>query len=209
MQVHEKKQSGYTIVEILIVFAIISLLASIVILSVLNRNAHARDAERISDLGSVEAALESYYSDNNEYPEIYTTYDTVLADTTNESVERNSYSDSNFLEPLWKQDYLKDKPNDPINDTADGNYYYSYGIKRATVNSGVYSNPQSFRLVALLEALESGENVYRYCESNVLYDYYYMLFSSHTYRLAITKEEQAGTNCAASTCGGPTFCPQW
>ena len=59
---------GFTIVELLIVIAIIGLLTGIVMTSLTPAKSKARDAKRISDLGNVQAALELYFDRCKQYP---------------------------------------------------------------------------------------------------------------------------------------------
>ena len=51
---------GFTLIELLVVIAILGLLASIVLLSLGNSRAGARDARRLSDLKQLRVAMELY-----------------------------------------------------------------------------------------------------------------------------------------------------
>ncbi|GEM_PF-357962 len=59
---------GFTLIEILVVIAIIGILSSVVLASLAVSRAKARDARRIADLEEVKKALELYYDSNGEYP---------------------------------------------------------------------------------------------------------------------------------------------
>ncbi len=61
-------KKGFTLVELLIVIAIIGILASALLVSLGGARATARDARRISDLRQVQSALELYYAKSGEYP---------------------------------------------------------------------------------------------------------------------------------------------
>jgi prepilin-type N-terminal cleavage/methylation domain-containing protein len=61
-------KKGFTLIELLVVIAIIGILASIVSVSLTSARAKARDAKRISDIRTIQLALETYYSDNGQYP---------------------------------------------------------------------------------------------------------------------------------------------
>ena len=63
-----KKVSGFTLLELLIVMAIIGVLASIGIATYGTVQSKARDARRKSDLENVARALEMYRNDEGEYP---------------------------------------------------------------------------------------------------------------------------------------------
>ena len=64
------KQSGFTLVEILIVIFIIGLLSSIVLVGLGSFRARGRDARRIADLHSIQNALELYFAKEGIYPTI-------------------------------------------------------------------------------------------------------------------------------------------
>jgi type II secretion system protein G len=64
----KNKSKGFTIVELLIVIVVIGILATLVIVTFTGIQQKARDSKRKTDIGAVQAALESYYSSNNTYP---------------------------------------------------------------------------------------------------------------------------------------------
>lgn len=59
---------GFTLVELLIVLAIIGLLSSVVIASTTASRSKARDVRRIGDLKEIQLALAIYYDVNKVYP---------------------------------------------------------------------------------------------------------------------------------------------
>jgi prepilin-type N-terminal cleavage/methylation domain-containing protein len=63
-----RKQSGFTIVELLIVIVVIGILAALVLNSFQGVQARARDTERRTDINSVATQLEVYHGDNAGYP---------------------------------------------------------------------------------------------------------------------------------------------
>lgn len=66
MIMNERK--GFTLIEILIVVAIIAILASIVLVGLGPTQQSGRDARRLSDLHEVQNALELYYNKCGYYP---------------------------------------------------------------------------------------------------------------------------------------------
>jgi len=62
------KKRGFTLIEILVVIAIIGLLATIVLVSLNTARKKARDAKRLTDMRQIVLALEMYYDDNENYP---------------------------------------------------------------------------------------------------------------------------------------------
>lgn len=63
-----KNNSGFTIVEILIVIAMIAILATIIVVAYNGTQQCARDSVRKSDIHAITAALENYYTINGKYP---------------------------------------------------------------------------------------------------------------------------------------------
>ena len=65
-----KSQGGFTLVELLVVIAIIGILASMLLLQLGVARQRARDAKRIADVNQVRTALELYFDDNGQYPQV-------------------------------------------------------------------------------------------------------------------------------------------
>lgn len=64
-----KAKKGFTLIEILIVIAIIGILVSIVLVNFSAKvKLKAHDAEEISNLKQLEAAIKAYYYNHGEYP---------------------------------------------------------------------------------------------------------------------------------------------
>jgi prepilin-type N-terminal cleavage/methylation domain-containing protein len=68
MKNNNKQRSGFTLIEILIVVAIIAILASVVLVGLGPTQQAGRDARRISDLREVQNGLELYYNKCGYYP---------------------------------------------------------------------------------------------------------------------------------------------
>lgn len=63
-----KNKKGFTIIELLIVIAIIGLLATISIVALNGARQKGRDAKRVGDIRQLQTALELYFNDQNSYP---------------------------------------------------------------------------------------------------------------------------------------------
>lgn len=66
----KKRQSGFTIVELLIVIVVIGILATLVIVTFSGIQQKARDSQRQTDINAVDSHLEAYYAEHGVYPSI-------------------------------------------------------------------------------------------------------------------------------------------
>lgn len=63
-----RKLRGFTLVELIVVIAVIGILASIVLIGLNKYQSDTRDARRASSATAIAEALEKYYDQNGEYP---------------------------------------------------------------------------------------------------------------------------------------------
>jgi len=68
MKKKRRPNQGFTLMELLIVIAILGLLATIGLVSFRSSQIKGRDTQRKSDLGQIQRALEMYYNDYGSYP---------------------------------------------------------------------------------------------------------------------------------------------
>ncbi|HDY73473.1 MAG TPA: prepilin-type N-terminal cleavage/methylation domain-containing protein [Candidatus Jorgensenbacteria bacterium] len=61
-------QKGFTLIEMLVVIAIVGLLSSVVVVGLTGAREKARDARRIADIRGIQNDLELEYSDASGYP---------------------------------------------------------------------------------------------------------------------------------------------
>jgi len=65
---YQSSHKGFTLIELLVVIAIIGILASVVLASLSEVRAGARDSFRLQSLRSLQTSLELFYVQNGEYP---------------------------------------------------------------------------------------------------------------------------------------------
>jgi len=65
-----KKQKGFTLIEMLIVIAIIGILSALILVGLSQFRMRGRDARRIADVKQVQNGLEIYYTRNLAYPSV-------------------------------------------------------------------------------------------------------------------------------------------
>jgi prepilin-type N-terminal cleavage/methylation domain-containing protein len=113
-------KNGFTLIEVLLVIAILAILASIVIIAINpgKQFAAARDAQRQSDVFSIMNALHQYALDHEgAFPQSVTTDEKEVCRTDSESC-----TDLIDLSPLTSdQTYLVEMPMDPQCPVSDAN----------------------------------------------------------------------------------------
>jgi len=65
---HRSRKGGFTLIEMLVVIAIIAILTGIIITGLVGSKAKARDAKRASDLSQIALAIEQYFDRCDQYP---------------------------------------------------------------------------------------------------------------------------------------------
>jgi general secretion pathway protein G len=97
-----KQQSGFTLLEIIVVVTIIAILAAYIAPKVSGRADDARVAKAKSDIRVLESSLELYKLDNFTYP------------TTDQGLQSLSVKPSDSELPHWRKGgYIKKLSNDP------------------------------------------------------------------------------------------------
>lgn len=98
---------GFTLIEIMVVVAIIAVLATIVVVSYQGFGERSRDSQRTSDVSQIKIALDKYYADYSQYP--------------NACGGTGDCSVTTLATPL--NPYLKQMPTDPLAERLPTNEY--------------------------------------------------------------------------------------
>ena len=103
VQLKNKKQSGFTLIEVIVVVVILGILASVVVPKVVNRTGKAQIVKAKQDIRAMESALQLYRVDNFDYP------------TTDQGLLALSQRPTSSPEPQnWQTGgYIKSVPKDP------------------------------------------------------------------------------------------------
>ena len=88
----QKKDAGFTLIELMIVMAIIGVLAMVAVPSYIQAIKHAREAVLMEDLRTMRAAIDSYTMDKQKAPQA--------------------------LDDLIQDGYLKSLPKDPMTNST-------------------------------------------------------------------------------------------
>jgi general secretion pathway protein G len=150
-----KNQSGFTLVELLVVMSIIGVLVTIVAGGFRSSQIRGRDAERKADLREIANALELFYSDYGKYPDASGTQIAACAyDPVADSGTACTWGDDEFTDS--KTVYFKELPEDP-----SSAYDYVYRIVPSSSN-------QKFQLFARIENTRDPDCVGGDCSTSPL-----------------------------------------
>jgi general secretion pathway protein G len=97
------KQSGFSLIEIMVVVVILGILASLVVPKIMGRPDEARVIKAKQDVLAIQNALDLYKLDNGAYPSTDQGLPALVEKPTNTPLPHN-----------WKP-YLKSVPKDPWN----------------------------------------------------------------------------------------------
>jgi prepilin-type N-terminal cleavage/methylation domain-containing protein len=63
-----KNSEGFTLVELLVVVAIVGILAALILINLNSGKQKSRDVRRVSDIRQILTAMQLYYNDNSGFP---------------------------------------------------------------------------------------------------------------------------------------------
>lgn len=150
-----KKQFGFTLIELLVVISIISLIASVLLVNLVDARKKGRDAKRVFDMRQLITALHLYREDYGTWPSNQTygenqggPYGGGTLDCHNgadtDTIDFNSNGIS-WLDPLVTKGYMAQAPKDTLSRTdyclgglnsLDHSYGYRYKINSPLVAPG-------------------------------------------------------------------------
>ena len=139
----KNKQSGFTLLEILLVVGIIAILAGIVIVAInpSKQLATVRNTERQSDIKQIDSAINQYYIANGKYPNSVLDLSSNYKEVCDTGAATSSSSYCGELIDLYElvPTYLTAIPKDPKATSTEKRtgYYISKPAQRLVTNSGL------------------------------------------------------------------------
>ena len=103
MMLNHKKQTGFTLLEIMVVVVILGILASMVLPQLLGNKEQAERQKVISDITTLEGAMDMYKLNNSRYPTTDQGLEALVSKPDVDPVPRN----------FREGGYIKRLPNDP------------------------------------------------------------------------------------------------
>ena len=144
MNLKNKNQSGFTLIEIMVVIVIIGILASVVVPRVMDNPDKARVAKAKHDIQALEGALDVYRLDNFTYPTTDQGLEALITKPSG-SPEPKNWKNGGYIKKLrkdpWGNDYLYLSPGQ--NGEID---IYSLGADGAPGGEGVMADIGSWDL---------------------------------------------------------------
>jgi len=129
-----RRQSGFTLIEVMVVVAILAILAAVVVPRVMDEPAKARRAKAQQDIRAIESALDLYKLDNYRYPTTEQGLEALVSPPTS-GPEPENYKEGGYLRKLpedpWGNPYRYVHPGE------HGEFdVYSLGADGASGGSG-------------------------------------------------------------------------
>jgi prepilin-type N-terminal cleavage/methylation domain-containing protein len=154
------KARGFTIIELLIVIAIIGILTAIVVSNFSGPKSKARDAKRISDLGTIQLAVSLYFDRCKQFPSAITNPTSSIVCPSNNTVDLGDYISTVPTAPApgsyvydvnsAKTDYILqatlESYNDILKDDVDGSVVLTATTDCGTANNGQATAERSYCL---------------------------------------------------------------
>jgi prepilin-type N-terminal cleavage/methylation domain-containing protein len=122
LQLKNKVESGFTIIELLIVIAIIGILATLVLTNFQGAQARGRDTVRSSDVNSVFSKLEEYYNNNSGYP-LGTAVTSAAAQTTFPGIDASALVDEDGDDVVVSYEVVATGASPTVPDATDDDEY--------------------------------------------------------------------------------------
>ncbi len=107
---------GFTLIELMVVMAIIAILTAVVLSNIGQSKMKARDGKRVSDLAQIQLALELYFDRCNAYPGSLDLTNSNTTCATNSNIKLGNYITAIPTDPITKVMYDYSGSGNPVVD---------------------------------------------------------------------------------------------
>ncbi|CAN5421648.1 N/A [soil metagenome] len=152
MTSYKNKQSGFTIVELLIVIVVIGILAGLVITTFNGIQQKARDTERETDIKAIHAQVEAFWAQKGYYPSLTDMNDRV-ATTGFVAVNLKGLDAGAFKDPKGASVNLSAAP-------AASTYAYAVSNSAGTTCEADDTTCAKYTLTSTLEGTLNGSSTF-------------------------------------------------
>lgn len=115
MKKNNNKQTGFTLLEIMVVIVILGVLASMIVPNLMGNKDKADRQKVVSDVIALENALDMYKLDNGEYPSTEQGLEALVEQPSGTPEPRN-YREDGYIKRLpqdpWGNDYILNSPGE-------------------------------------------------------------------------------------------------
>lgn len=110
-----RRGSGFTLIEVMVVVAILAILAAVVVPRIMDEPGKARQARAEQDIRAIESALDMYKLDNFRYPTNEQGLEALVERPTSDPEPQN-YKEGGYLRSLpkdpWGNEYQYSNPGE-------------------------------------------------------------------------------------------------
>ena len=111
----KRRQSGFTLLEVMVVIVILGILASLVVPNLMGNKEKADQQKAVSDIVALENALDMYKLDNSRYPTTEQGLEALVTKPQGDPAPRN-YKDDGYIKRLpqdpWGNNYQLMSPGE-------------------------------------------------------------------------------------------------
>lgn len=142
-----KNKSGFTLLEMLIVLAIIGMLGSLITQALPFLKEKTRDKRRIHELANLQRQIELYHNENGAYPSTVAGVGTFYSFFTEGDAFSSTYSPAQVTQnyvPGMVPNYFQELPVDPLPGPSTISGCYALGYAR---NIAYFSNGDYYKII--------------------------------------------------------------